>query len=186
MINTNDLERNIRDLLIEQSGIDARFVRNSLSLYGSALDQSDYNNIWSSIQQEQSLVLFEISSRDSTNNMSESNDDNTILLYNSFQVHVIIYGLKARDLSGELIARLKTAYCRSWLSTRDIFLEEVSYPTSVNDFKNGSIWPRTDFDIDITCRFTIQPVYSESNFAKYGDIIIENIEEAGQNVVQQN
>ena len=183
--NVNDIEALIRATLIQQSGIGQQYVRNALSMYGSYMADS-YDGIdWTAITPNQSLIFFELSNRDSDGDMSETEPDGSLKIYTSYQVHVIIYGDNSKNLANILIARLRTAYVRDDFMEHEVCLQEVSGSTSLNDYKNGTLWQRNDFDINIACEIKITKETESYTFNQYSDIIIKTIEEAEQDVVQQ-
>lgn len=180
--NINNVEEVIRSFLVQQSKLDEQYVRNALSIYGSYADQS-YNGIdWSSIETTQSLIFFELANRSNDSDVSEMNSEGIIKIYTSYQVHVIIYGDDSKNLANTLIARLRSARCRDLLLEQDIYLERVSNSDSVNDFKNGVLWQRNDFDIDIICEIDVEPAIEDYIFDEYSDIIIKTKEMAEDDI----
>lgn len=183
--NVNNVEAFIRATLIQQSGLAQQYVRNALSMYGSYMSDS-YDGIdWNAITPEQSLIFFELSNRDSDSDMSETRADGSIRICTSYQVHVIIYGDNSKNLANILIARLRTSTVRDLFIANEIYLESVSNSTSLNDYKNGALWQRNDFDINIGCEIKITQDAESYTFKEYSGIIVKTIEEAEQDVVQQ-
>lgn len=180
--NVNNIPKIIRELLIQQSGLGEKYVRNALSMYGSYMDHSFNETIWTSITPDQSLIFFEISDRDNDSDMSEKQSDGYFHIFSSYQVHVIIYGDNAENLCNTLLARIRGEVCRDWLLSQDVYLEKISNATSVNDYKNGVLWERNDFDLDISAEIKIAPVMNDYTFSSYSDIIVKTKEVAESNV----
>ena len=183
--NVNDIEAFVRATLIQQSGLEQQYVRNALSQYGSYMSDSYDGLDWSALTPEQTLVFFELSNRDSDGDMSETEPDGSLKIYTSYQVHVIIYGDNSKNLANILIARLRTRNVLDNFMEHDICLQTVSNSTSLNDYKNGALWQRNDFDMNIACEIKITPETESYTFKEYSDIIIKTMEEAEQDVVQQ-
>lgn len=180
--NINNIESLIRACLIQESGLDQQYVRNALSIYGSYMSDS-YDGIdWTSITPDQSLIFFELSNRDSDGDMSET-DENKLYIYSSYQIHVIIYGDNSMNLANILLARLRSRYVRDWFMENDICLQTVSNSTSLHDYKNGALWMRNDFDMNIACEIQIVPATESYTFNKYSDIIIKTIKEAEEDAI---
>lgn len=174
-----NLEKIIRSLLIEQSQLEDEFVRNSLTLYGAMLDQETSSNIFETITPEQNVVLFELINRQNDSDFTETIDD-IIRVCTSFTVHVIIYGDSAKTLSNILIGRLRSEKVRDDLLDQGIYLESTTFPEGIQEYKNGVMWIRNDFDINISCELEVTPVSSDYTVEKLNDIIIQTIEEAQQ------
>lgn len=178
LANTNNIEKIFRTTLALQSQVPMDFVRNSLSLYGAMLDQNSEFDVFTSITPNQTLILFELINRQGDGDMSETNVDGSVSVYCSFTVHVIIYGDDARNRANYLVGRLRTARVREDLLANGIYLEKVSLPEGINEYKNGTMWIRNDFDIDISCELNFAQVSSDYIVNGYSDIIVQTIEEA--------
>lgn len=167
-----ELEKIIRNVLIEQSEISSKFVRNALSVYGTDLDQNTGDNIFTAIARTQALMLFELNAKNLSSDMSETNADDSISYYKAYTVRIIIYGDKSPTIANKLIARMRTQYVRDSLQDKGVYLDSVSNADSIYEYKNGVMWIRNDFSIDIACTMNIQPVTSISDFATIPQPII--------------
>lgn len=180
--NINNVSKIIREMLIRESGLNEQYVRNALSMYGSYMSDSYSESIWKSLTPNQSLIFFEISDRDNDSDMSEKRSDGYFHIFSSYQVHIIIYGDNAENLSNTLLSRIRGEVCRDWCLSNDIYLEKISNATSVNEYKNGVLWERNDFDIDIGTEIKIAPASNDYIFSSYSDIIVKTKEVAESNV----
>ena len=177
---TNDIEKIIRTTLALQAQVPLNFVSNALSLYGVMLDQNTEFDIFESITPDQTLILFELNNREGEADMSETQPDNTISVFCSFTIHVIIYGDSARNVSNHLVGRLHTERVRESLLSQGIYVESVSKPEGIQEYKNGTMRIRNDFDIDISCELNVSQIGEDYIIDELNDIIIKNIEEAEQ------
>lgn len=154
----NELNRIFRKELILQSEVDGEFVRNSLSVDGQTLERLMYGDTSESICRCDSLILFELTTRDSDNQISFSETDNEIEQYRRFTFKIIIYGDAAAMVSAKLSARLKSLNVRQRLLDDGIKIERVSYDDSINEYKNDTIWKRNDITIDIWCKLVFNKI----------------------------
>lgn len=162
--NTEELNKVVRQVLILQSGLQSTRVLNSLSIYGEDLDKLLEDEIYGSIERNDAMLLFELRSRDSTSNMTQTNDDDTLLLVRSFTLHVILYGNSSSDIASILKTRLETEKVRLSFVERGIYIEDISMPQTLNEYKNQTMWLRNDFDINLTCSFLIEQISKDSSF----------------------
>lgn len=174
----NSLETLLRTMLITQSELQANFVRNAMSLYGTDLDSKETNDIFAALDQtSEVLILFSLESRDSDADMSESSEssDEHIDYYKSFTCKIIIYGAQSTNTAMKLSSRIRTQNVRTSLQQNGIYVESVSNLNRVQEFKNNVIWLRTDFDIDIRVQFKVLPVTTDSSFLVSNQLNIKNI-----------
>ena len=170
----NDLEKVIRAQLIAQSELNPKFVRNSLSLHGEALEKFLNGQIYSSIDNKDVLMLFELRSRDNESDMSEDEDGN-ISYYKSFEIYVMVYGDNGTNVVNNVVARFRTQNVRLGLRDCGVYLETVSNPVRINEYKNETMWIRNDFTIAITCHLAISKLSSDDPFAKINDVTVETL-----------
>lgn len=148
----NELNRIFRKELILQSEVDGEFVRNALSVDGQTLERLMYGDTSESICRCDSVILFELTTRDSDKQISFSETDDEIEQYRRFTFKIIIYGDNSQMVSAKLIARLKSLNVRQRLLSEGIKIERVGYADSVNEYKNETIWQRNDIAIDVWCK----------------------------------
>lgn len=158
IININNIETIIRNILIEQSQLDPKFVRNSLSLYSTPLDINT-QNVLETIEQDDTMLLFELRARTDVLNISEQDlETGAITYYQGYQVHVIIYGDECRTLANKIIARLRSSRLNDLFRENLLEFYGASNPESIQEYINNVLWLRTDFDIDLSCIMEIDPV----------------------------
>ena len=164
--NVDELNKILRTELITQSQVSADNVRNGLSLQGSMLDKSldRTNEFFSSLDVTDLAIIFELSLRHSSSNVTMSekvNEDGNIISISSYDMHVIIYGNDSINTALKTIARLRSEVGRMNLYSKGVYLESIDEPTSFNEFINETMWLRTDFSINVSCEMCIEKVSSD-------------------------
>lgn len=168
----SDLNKLIRSTLMTQAELEGNFVRNASTNFGAYLDKSIDENIFSSIEKTDAMLLFDIKYRDSDADVSQTLEDNTLQYYKAFTVHVIIYGDSSIDIAYKTISRLRSQRVRTQLQDQAIYLEQVSEPTQLHEFVASTVWTRTDFDIDIDCRLLATQVDDDYDVSSLSDLTI--------------
>ena len=169
---TNELNKIIRAKIIEQTGLDGKWVRNALSPMGSMLDKNEDDEIYTSIDPTDVLILFELGYRDNNSDFTEDDGEDNISYYKSYDFNITIYGDEASNTGYSLISKFRTDYVRQTLWDQGVYLESVSSPTSVNEFVNKRIWKRCDFTINIACRMVIKKT---TDYYKFNSVKIDKI-----------
>lgn len=166
-----ELNNLIRTELIYQSGLDGSRVRNAVSLFGSMLDKSLDNIVWDSIEQNDLILLFEITTRDSAGfDISETDMDGEFTYFKAYQVSLYSYGHNSGNLMNKIVGRLRTGQSRDRLINSGIYLESVSGPVEVHEYINNSLWQRNDATMNIAIQFKV------SNEDDFGFEILNNLE----------
>lgn len=180
IVDINELDKVIRKFLIEQSELNSNKVLNALSIRGTDLDELIAENTYDSISTAETTMLFETKTRNTTSDMSMTTDETTysettcandticgndtlvgvttvvedgLVYYKAFRVRVILYGNDSINMALKLISRFRTDKIRNDFYDNGIYLETISDSESVNEYKNETMWLRTDFDIDISVKF---------------------------------
>lgn len=197
----NELNKYLRNILITQTQLDGSRVLNALSLYGTELDKllSDSTTQYDAIDNTNTTLLFELQARSSTSDMSmEENEtsvaslvcsdnvecdsltvsdngpvlDTSIAYYKSYKLNIIIYGNASSTLAGKLVARLRTETVRNKLYCDGIYLESVSDQTTINEYKNESMWLRNDITVNISVKQDIAQISVDGNFNNFDMTIL--------------
>ena len=169
--NIDDIEKIVRQQLILQSEVDAKFVRNSLSLHGEVLEKMLMEQVYSPISTTDVVVLFELRSRTNDSDGSETNE-NVTSYYKSFKVYVIIYGGNSTNIANNIVARFRTSAVRQVLYDNGIYLEAVTEPERINEYKNETMWIRNDIQIDISCQLDIKQISADYTFDSLSNVTI--------------
>ena len=154
----DNLDRVIRTMLISQSELPARFVRNASSAYGTDLDKRLLDEVFDSIETDDVLMLFDnnVDAQDDNVSMTESNDDLTYYL--TFKTTVTLYGDRSADVAVKTIARLRSELVRLKLQSNDVFVKDVTNPVVLREFKNNVLWTRHSFELSYAVKLTINSV----------------------------
>lgn len=176
LTSVDELNKILRQVIIQQSNLSDEQVLNSLSIHGEDLDKLFEEQEYISIDRSDALILFELQSRRSSADISMTNDDGSITLYRSFTFRVMIYGNDSSNIANVLIARLRTEDVRVQLLDSNIYVEKVSEPDVLNEYKNQTMWIRNDIAIDISCEFNISQFMSD-NFEQINTTKIYNVGE---------
>lgn len=170
-----ELEKLLRNMLITQSQLIPNRVLNGNSIRGQDLEKMIDSNIYISYNLSDCVIIFELFTRTSEENISMIKSNNSLLLYSSYNMHLIIYGNKSEQLAQILKARLESEKNRFDMYNLGIQIEEISNITTINDFKNETIWIRSDFDIDFACCYSIKQVSEFENYETLETININKI-----------
>lgn len=173
--NTNEIDRLIRAELITQSELDGNFVRNALSEYGTDLDKNRIDLVFESLEVSDCCILFETQSNSNTDDISLTEEDDTITYYKSFKIKIITYGDISDEITPKLVARFRSERVRNKLYDEGIHIESVSNPIQLDEFVNGVIWSRWDFEIEISVRFEINQISTYSDFNSLNELKINTI-----------
>lgn len=175
--NVQEIKDGIAEQLILQSGISKEFVRESTYGFGASLDKrigGQYSTVFFGIRPENTIILFALhdsgSSSGEFRQTSNTEEDGSITYYRAYRMHVVIYGDASGDVSNVLAARFRTQKVIRTLYEKGIFVETVGDPEEVHEIKNGAIWERHDFDMNIRCRFNIQQISDDNDFLEIGKI----------------
>lgn len=170
----NELNKIMRLVTIQQSELDGEMVRNSLSTYGEDLDKLLFKTTYNSICPCDILALFELISRDSSSNVSMTEEDDKVTAYKSYTFHVIFYGNDSATVATKYIARMRTELVRTALLDNGVYIEKVNDDKSLNEFKQGVMIHRHDVDVDISCMMSVEQVSTSIDFTEIDepDIII--------------
>lgn len=163
--NVEELNKVIRNIIIEQSQVPSERVLNSLSVHGEDLAELLEDEIYTSIEKSNLMILFELKSRESTSDMSMYDDENErVTLIRSFTITMIIYGDDSSNLANALFARFTSKEIRNSLHDSGIYLENTSKPVIITEYKNQTMWIRNDIDLDISCSFSIEKITKDNYF----------------------
>lgn len=173
-LDIQEINKIVRNQIIQQSELSPNQVMNGVSVHGQDLIESINKYAYKSYDLKDSFIVFELQSRESSSDMSQTRVDNRIRYIASYRVQVSTYGFSAQTLANKIIARLRTEYARLQLQEQGVYLANVSNAITGNDFINNTLMIRCDFTIDVSVEMiidqTTQPYDMQMN-----DIIVENI-----------
>lgn len=156
-----EIEKIIGDILVKESGLPKERVLNSLSLRGPELDKLIDEKVYLSYNLNDCVLLFEVSADSTLLDLSlPDKETDEIIKDIGLNVKTIIYGNCSLELANIIKARLESAEAREGFLSRSLYLYEVSNLSSLNEFKNNTVWPRTDFDISLNFETRITKIES--------------------------
>ena len=172
MTDINTIAPILRSFIIEQTGVNAQFVRDATTEYGAYLDQHVSHGVFETITPSNTMILFELKTRESSSNMSYTNKDNSISYFNSYRLHIIIYGNDSGNVANKLVARFRTEKVRNAILASGIYMESISEPFRITEFKNSIVWQRNDIDVDISCEISITQISTDPDYTSFDKINI--------------
>lgn len=159
-----ELNKILRKELIAQSQLNSNYVLNALSTYGETLDKLLSNKVYDSYETKDAVLLFQLFNRNNESDFSFTEKNGTITYNKSYELKIIIYGNASSDIANKISSRFRTEKVRNDLQNLGVYLESISDPESINEFKNEVMWFRTDISIFITSEFSYQQTSEDSDF----------------------
>jgi hypothetical protein len=172
--NIHDIEKIVGDMLVKQSKLDRSRIMNGLSPRGIDLSKFVTENVKLSYDLSDTAIIFEVKSVENENiNLTEIDEDN-IREDACFEVSVTIYGNESMRMGQLLKARFESEKVRYDLLMTGLYLVAVSSTTSMNEFVNNTIWPRTDLSLKIACEMTMKQVDTMQQITTVNGIDIDS------------
>ena len=169
-----ELNKIVRNQIIEQSELEPNQVMNGVSIHGQDLLTAINKYAYRSYDLKDSFIVFKLNSRESSSDMSQTKENGQIKYIASYAIQLSIYGLSAQTLANKIVARFRTEYARLQLQEQGVYLENISRPTTSNDFINDTLMIRCEVYINISVEMTIEQV-SQPYDMELNDIIVEEI-----------
>ena len=94
------------------------------------------------------LVLFDVGS----NNGSRNNMIERSVNYAAYKMHIIAYGNDAEEFMQNMSVKLLDIDNKVKLNLAGVQVSSISDVTSINEYKNETLWQRRDIDIDFAFR----------------------------------
>lgn len=162
-ITYEELASIVRKQLIEQTQLDPQFVRNAASIYGAGNDKTDDDKIFTSVVKCEAILFFLITKKNDNYCVTQSEDDD-IIVSQSYDVKVTIYGDKSSSITTNAIARLRKDSVRQACQLSGFYISDVSNSTSLYEFKAMTNWLRNDFTISICCEHKVSEITEPVDF----------------------
>lgn len=163
LANINAINRIMRDTIIAQTELSPEMVLNGLSLYGTDLDKLFEGVTYESIEHDDVLCVFELAGQPMNgNNVGTRNrKTNEIIYYRAFSFRITLYGNNSSEIATRLVSRLRSREVRSALYDSGVYLDSVDNPDVLNEYKNNSMWLRSDINVNIACKLVVPSVHEE-------------------------
>lgn len=154
---------------------------------------------WDSIEQKDATMLFELLPINSTSSVSmeegdyyNSSDlvcspiticspetivgdvdiDESITYYKVYRLKLTIYGSDSSTIATNVASRMRSAKVRAGLYQSGIYIEQVTEPEIINEFKNNLIWLRNDIQVDIGVKYSVSQVAVDEQYETVNTIKI--------------
>ena len=161
--------------------------------------QPTQGEIWDSIEQKDATMLFELLPINSTSSVSmEEGDyynskdlvcspiticspdtivgdvdiDESITYYKVYRLKLTIYGSDSSAIATNVASRMRSAKVRATLYQSGIYIEQVTEPEIINEFKNNLIWLRNDIQVDIGVKYSVSQVAVDEQYETVNTIKI--------------
>ena len=153
IISLEDAEKILAAEITEICDLPKTSVLNGLSLYGAELDYYR-DQFVESIDPEEGFIVFEsVNDTNSENNMIENDyETDDSYCYFAYQLKIAIYGDQSDKLSKLLKAKILLLDRKAVLALKGIQITKISNISSLNEFRNSSMWQRRDMTIDFVLR----------------------------------
>lgn len=152
-ITYENIIREIRPELSEQSGIDLNRIMNAVTARGPELSKLLSSSQSVSFSLSDAFIIFELVEDDNQDNFVTHEEDESLSSISSMSLNLKIYGNAAHKVSQEILMRFKTEEVAMKMRGKGIFINGISFPTSINEFINNTVWPRCDMTLHLKVRF---------------------------------
>lgn len=173
---TKDIIIALRNEIITQAEIPSNYVLNALSFYGTEMHRSQNGIVFDSFSQEDTFIIFELNKRDTSDTVNYSSGDD-IINYASYVMRLNIYGEDCDLLSRKLRSRLLSEEVRNNLYEKGVYIQNIPYPESINEYINEVMWEREDLEIEIAVRFNINKITINDPMESLGSLEIYKTED---------
>lgn len=148
----------LRSQLIEQSQLPSDYVINGLDTYGPELIKYIEDlDIYKGYELEDTVIVFELYANNDQNITTDEEND-IMYSFNSYTLHLIIYGENSNVMSRIIKSRFESEEVRLLLHDDGVHLVKVDLLGDINEFINERIWLRSDVNINIMVRYEIEKV----------------------------
>ena len=169
-----DLIIKTREAIITQSELSDQFVINAVSVRGPALNKLISNNESTSLNLNDGFIIFELlrDTESNDNTVLEDDDLDSSDVINRFRLLLKIYGNNSDSIAQKLLARFKMKSVLMNLYDQGIWVRNISFPETINEFINNTVWPRCDMEMNIVIRCKIDSITSTPYTEDFGRVII--------------
>ena len=165
-----------REAIIAQSGLDDDLVINAVSVRGPALSKLLSDDEITSLNLHDGFIIFELlENKDSDNNTILQNDDESADNISEYRLLLKIYGNSCHEISQRLVSRFKMESVVLDLYSQGVWIKNISFPETINEILNNTVWPRCDIEMTIIARYNISPTSTIPDTSDFGNIIIKRI-----------
>ena len=163
----------LRNEIIKQSQLPSDRVLNALSIRGTNLTKVLNEIIEESYEVDDSFILFELVYVDNGNNVVIPNDEYMTSISN-FNFNLHIYGNNSYMVAQKIWTGLRNENAALNLVEQGIHVNGVTFPQTINEFINNTLWIRHDLTIKFEVKFDI-PNVTKTEYAKIPNKIISEL-----------
>ena len=170
MIEEKEIVKILRAMIMSQLEVKEDQVLNVLSFRGADLHKNLEDFTYKTFNQKDLVIVFELLETTSSNNITYTKADDSLLIYASYKFDLSIYGSNSGLKSKILRARILTDEVLTDLEQKGIHIYNVSYPTSGTEFINDVIWERKDMYIELSVKYESSKILTSNEFESINSI----------------
>lgn len=157
----HEIEKIIRNILIEQTNLPGTRILNGQSIRGQDLSKLVGEKIYKSYNLKDNVIIFNLTLRDSENvNFTDINPENkqSIIKMVGTTIKLTIYGNSSINLAQIIKSRLETENIRYKLLQEGLYIESIRNTFTTNEIINDTYWQRVDLNIELDCEMEIEKI----------------------------
>lgn len=176
----HEIEKIIRNTLIEQTNLSGTRILNGQSIRGQDLSKLVGEKIYKSYNLKDNVIIFNLTLRDDqnvnfTDIKEEENNVASVIKTVGTTIKLTIYGNSSINLAQIIKARFETEKVRYDLLVQGLYIEKIRNTFTTNEIINDTYWQRVDLTIDIDCEMEIQKITNFDDYASKNDIIFRTL-----------
>lgn len=173
-----EIDKVIRNVLIKQSELSSSRVLNAASVRGQNLSKLIEEDTYTSLNLSDILIIFErVFNPNSKNNVVMEEEDDTITIYSSFYIKILIYGNDSPYIANKLRSRLLTRSVIDDLQESGVCVNNISNPEPMSEWLNETLWIRNDLTMEVSCRESFKKIDSDYEINELSGIIFKENKE---------
>jgi len=145
----------MRKALNEQSGVPLDKILNTLGVRGAELAKMISETEEMGIDNNDVFIMFNIEEDMNAKHTVLEEDERHMTSIAPFKFKLYIYGNGGYVVSQNILARFKSPEVAYDVRDRGVHIKDISYPISVNEYLNDTLWIRHDMEFSIEVKFTI-------------------------------
>lgn len=177
-ITYEDIIRNLRTEISTQTGLNINRIINAVSSRGPDLLKLISNSEATSFNLADCFIVFELLESDSGENVVIHDKGDVLSSISPFNFTLKIYGNACHKVAQDILMRFKSEKVVTSLYKKGIFIHGITFPSSINEFINNTVWPRCDMSIHIIVEFRTEETEKTYDAEGISGIVVKTIEEA--------
>lgn len=169
----DEINKIVRNEIIKQSELPSERVLNGISLHGQDLVDKINDYAYKSYDQNNSLIVFDLSLTNSENDISQTLENGKIQIYSTYSMKCYVYGYSSKQLVLKTISRLRSEESRQNLYEQGVHLISINDIVDGKEFFNETMYIRTDFTINVSIMSIYNKVETDSDLTTFDINILE-------------